>query len=152
MGEVYSFSFQKNDEKITVKLPANLHYHKDHTYVKAEGENVKVGLDDFGQAIAGKILFIRLKPEGKTVVQGESIGKLESGKWVGDLKAPLSGTILQINTKIKGTPSIINTDPYGEGWLLMMQPTKLDEELTTLVTGTAIKKWMQKETTERLKK
>jgi glycine cleavage system H protein len=152
MSEVYTFSFDKNGEKATAKLPANLHYHKDHAYAKVEGKNVKVGLDDFGQNIAGKILFVRLRPEGKTVNQGESIGKLESGKWVGDIKAPLSGTIMQVNTKIKGTPSLVNTDPYGEGWLLVLQPSKLDEELKTLTTGPGIKKWMEKELVERLKK
>lgn len=152
MSDVLGFSFQKNGERVNVKFPANLHYHKDHTYAKVEGKNVRVGLDDFGQAIAGKILYIKLKPEGKAVTQGESIAKLESGKWVGDLKAPISGTVLQINTRIRGTPSLINTDPYGEGWLLVIQPTKLDEELKTLLTGTAIKKWMEKEIAERLKK
>lgn len=109
-------------------------------------------MDDFGQATAGKILFIRLRPEGKAVSQGESIGKLESGKWVGDLKAPVSGTIVQVNVKIKGAPSLVNTDPYGEGWLLVVQPSKLDEELKTLITGNAVKKWMEKEVVERLKK
>jgi glycine cleavage system H protein len=152
MSEVYNFSFDKDGEKATVKLPANLHYHKDHTYARVEGKNAKVGLDDFGQSIAGKILFVRLRPEGKTVNQGESIGKLESGKWVGDIKAPVSGTIVQVNAKIKGTPSLVNSDPYGEGWLLVLQPTKLDEELKTLTTGPAIKKWMEKEVVERLKK
>jgi glycine cleavage system H protein len=152
MSEVYNFTFDKNGEKATAKLPANLHYHKDHTYAKTEGKNVKVGLDDFGQAIAGKILFIRLRPEGKAVNQGESVGKLESGKWVGDLKAPISGTIVQVNSKIKGTPSLVNTDPYGEGWLLVIQPSKFDEELKTLITGNAVKKWIEKEIVERLKK
>jgi glycine cleavage system H protein len=152
MSEVYSFTFDKNGEKTTAKLPADLHYHKDHTYAKIEGKNLKVGLDDFGQAIAGKILFIRLRPEGKAVNQGESIGKLESGKWVGDLKTPVSGTIVQVNSKIKGTPSLVNTDPYGEGWLLTIQPSKLNEELGTLITGSAVKKWMEKEIIERLKK
>jgi glycine cleavage system H protein len=152
MSEVFNFSFEKNGEKVNAKLPSNLHYHKDHTYAKVEGNNVKVGLDDFGQAIAGKILFIRLRPEGKAVNQGESIGKLESGKWVGDLKAPVSGTVVQVNNKIKGTPSLVNTDPYGEGWLLVMQPSKLEEELKTLTTGMVVKKWMEKEIVERLKK
>jgi glycine cleavage system H protein len=152
MSEVYNFSFDKNGEKTNAKLLANLYYHKDHTYAKVEGKNVKVGLDDFGQSIAGKILFVRLRPEGKSVNQGESIGKLESGKWVGDLKTPVSGTIIQVNSKIKGTPSLVNTDPYGEGWLLVIQPSKLDAELKTLTTGPAIKKWMEKEIVERLKK
>ena len=152
MSEVYSFTFDKNGEKAIAKIPSNLHYHSDHAYMKIEGKNVKVGLDDFGQAIAGKILFIRLRPEGKAVNQGESVGKLESGKWVGDIKAPVSGTIVQVNSKIKGTPSLVNTDPYGEGWLLLMQPSKLDQEMKSLITGTAIKKWMEKEVVERLKK
>ena len=152
MSEVYSFDFDKNGEKATAKIPANLHYHNDHAYAKIEGKNVKVGLDDFGQAIAGKILFIRLRPEGKAVNQGESVGKLESGKWVGDIKTPVSGTIVQVNSKIKGTPSLVNTDPYGEGWLLVIQPSKLDQEMKSLVTGNAIKKWMEKEVVERLKK
>ncbi len=145
-------TFDLEGEKVTVKLPEDLYYHNDHCWVKVEDEKARIGFDDFGQATAGKILFVRLKPEGKTIEVDKSFGSIETGKWVGPLKAPISGTILEVNPELKKKPTIINEDPYGKGWLLVVKPTdNLEAELSKLVTGSAIKDWINKEIKERLK-
>ncbi|MEX2705686.1 MAG: glycine cleavage system protein H [Candidatus Freyrarchaeum guaymaensis] len=144
-------TFELEGESVTVNLPDDLYYHNDHCWVRVENGKARIGFDDFGQATAGKILFVRLKPEGKTIEAGKSFGSIETGKWVGPLRAPISGTILEVNPEVKKKPTIINEDPYGDGWLIVVEPTNLEPELANLVTGDAIKAWIDKEIEERLK-
>nr|MDO8081776.1 glycine cleavage system protein H [Candidatus Freyarchaeota archaeon] len=144
-------TFTLEGESVTIKLPEDLYYNNDHCWVKVENGKARIGFDDFGQATAGKILFVRLKPEGKTTEADKSFGSVETGKWVGPLKAPISGTILEVNPELKKKPTIINEDPYGKGWLVVVQPTNLKPELSKLITGASIKNWINKEIKERLK-
>jgi len=144
-------TFELEGESVTVNLPDDLYYHNDHCWVRVENGKARIGFDDFGQATAGKILFVRLKPEGKTIEAGKSFGSIETGKWVGPLRAPISGTIVEVNPEVKKKPTIINEDPYGDGWLIVVEPTNLEPELANLVTGDAIKAWIDKEIEERLK-
>ena len=144
-------TFELEGESVTVNLPDDLYYHNDHCWVRVENGKARIGFDDFGQATAGKILFVRLKPQGKTIEAGKSFGSIETGKWVGPLRAPISGTILEVNPEVKKKPTIINEDPYGDGWLIVVEPTNLEPELANLVTGDAIKAWIDKEIEERLK-
>nr|MDO8090928.1 glycine cleavage system protein H [Candidatus Sigynarchaeota archaeon] len=144
-------TFELEGESVTVNLPDDLYYHNDHCWVRVENGKARIGFDDFGQATAGKILFVRLKPQGKTIEAGKSFGSIETGKWVGPLRAPISGTIVEVNPEVKKKPTIINEDPYGDGWLIVVEPTNLEPELANLVTGDAIKAWIDKEIEERLK-
>ncbi len=144
--------FELEGEIVEIELPEELYYHPDHTWARVEDGKVRVGFDDFGQATAGQILFIRLKPVGKEVKQNETFGSLETGKWVGPLRAPISGKIIDVNPEIKTDPSIVNRDPYGKGWLILVEPSNLEEELKKLITGNAIKEWIEREIRERLKK
>jgi len=88
----------------------------------------RVGFDHFATSTAGKILFVRVKPAGKEVTQGKSFGTIESGKWVGPLRAPLSGTIAAINEELKQKPELVNDDPYGAGWIAVINPSNFEEE------------------------
>lgn len=146
------FKFELEGETVEVELPEDLYYHPDHCWARVEDGKVRVGFDDFGQATAGQILFIRLKPAGKEVKQNETFGTVETGKWVGPLKSPVSGTIVEVNPEIKTNPSLVNKDPYGKGWLILVNPSNLERELKSLITGEAIKAWIEKEIKERLKK
>ncbi|MHA1839854.1 MAG: glycine cleavage system protein GcvH [Candidatus Ranarchaeia archaeon] len=132
--------------------PDELYYHKDHSWMKVEGDKVRVGIDDFGQQAAGKILFVRLRAPGKEVKQGKSIGSIESGKWVGSIKSPVNGTIVEINEKLKNNPSLLNSSPYDEGWMVVIEPSNLDQDLKELISGPdQIKTWIESEIKERLK-
>ena len=133
-------------------LPDELYYADDHVWARIEDGNVKVGLNDFGQHIAGKILFIRIRPQGRPAVKGKAFSSIETGKWVGSLKSPVNGTILETNPKLKSQPSLINDDPYGEGWMAIIEPDNLEADLKALVHGPeVVSKWMEKEMEEKLK-
>lgn len=133
-------------------LPDELYYTDDHVWARIENGKVKVGLDDFGQDIAGKILFARVRPQGRPVVQGKAFSSIETGKWVGSLKSPVNGKILEVNPKLKSQPTLINDDPYGEGWMAIIEASSLEDDLKNLIHGPdAVPKWMEKEMKERLK-
>ena len=126
--------------------PEGLYYSKDHFWTKIEDEKALVGITDFAQQIAGKIRFFRLRPPGREVQQGKTLGTMETGKWVGPLKAPLSGTIVEINKDLRRNAGLANIDPYGKGWICILQPTNLDEELPTLMTNPdEMKPWLEQE-------
>lgn len=114
------------------EYPEGLYYSTDHMWAKIEDGKVRVGLTDFAQQWGGKILFIRLRPPGKTVQKGKILGTMETGKWVGPLRSPVSGTITETNKELRKA-SLVNEDPFGKGWMCVIQPTNLDEELKTLI-------------------
>lgn len=129
-------------------FPEDLYFHRDHMYVKIEDGKVRLGYNAWAQSAAGKILFLRTRAVGSKVDQGKTLGTLESGKWVGPLKAPLSGTIVQLNEEVAKKPSLINEAPYGRGWIAVLEPLKLEEELKQLIRGTdenSLREWINEE-------
>jgi len=117
-------------------LPDDLYYHREHLWVRMEEDgNARVGLDEFATKMMGPIVFIDLPGRGDQVVQDQVIGAVESGKWVGKLYAPLSGEIIHVNVALADLPTLPNQDPYGEGWLFIIRPSKPDEELKNLIHG-----------------
>ena len=121
-------------------IPEDLHYLAGDKLVWARFEDdgtVTVGVPDPGQAVAGKVVAVTPKRLGRAVARGKSVGTLESGKWVGPVPAPVSGEIIEINEATKNNPGLINDDPYGEGWVVRLQPTDLEEDKAQLVTGQA---------------
>jgi glycine cleavage system H protein len=127
-------------------MPDDLYYHSDHAWVKVEDDStVRIGMNDFYQQTAGDTTYIDLPFEGDEVEQGETCGKIQSAKWVGKFVSPLSGEILEINEDLEDDPTLINTDPYGEGWIMKMKPESLDEELPTLIHGEDVESWVMKE-------
>lgn len=138
------------------KFDENLYYYTGgdgHIWIKKlDDGKVKVGFDDFGQQLAGKILFVRTIPPGKERKKGSSLGTIETGKYVGALRCPVNGTIIEINQKVKDNPSLINDDPYGEGWIAIIEPDNLEEDLQTeMVFGEkALKEWIEEEIIEHV--
>lgn len=118
-------------------LPEDLYYLiEKHVWARPEeGGLVRVGLTDVAQSLAKTIVTVRAKGVGKTLSRTQSAGTVESGKWVGPVPAPVSGEIVEVNAALATTPSLINTDPYGAGWLLVMRPSDWDADRAQLATG-----------------
>ena len=130
------------------EFPDDLYYHKDHMWLRVEGDKVRVGYNDWAQEAAGKLVSIKTRPAGRSVKAGKTLGSVESGKWVGSLKVPITGTITDINPGLKDDPSIINSAPYGDGWVAMIDPDNLEEELKELIPGrdkTTLENWLADE-------
>lgn len=124
-------------------LPDDLLYYEEDSWMKIEDDKVKIGMTDFFQQAAGDIVYVDLPFEGDETVQGEAFGKAQSSKWIGKLIAPLSGTIEEVNYELDSDSTIINKDPYGEGWVIVITPSNLDEEKENLISGIEdIKAWI----------
>ncbi|MBW2065953.1 MAG: glycine cleavage system protein H [Deltaproteobacteria bacterium] len=123
-------------------MPEDLYYEEHHFWVKEEGDLLVMGLDDFGQKMAGEIVYVQLPPEGKKLKAGKSFAKMESGKWLGKIYAPVNGELVEINEELETNPTLINEDCYGEGWMYKIRPDDKGE-LANLIHGPeAIEKWL----------
>jgi glycine cleavage system H protein len=107
--------------------PEDLKYTAEHEWVKADGGNARVGITDFAQNALGDIVFVQLPEVGTAIRAGDSCGELESTKSVSDLFAPVSGTVTAVNEALADQPDLVNTDPYGEGWLIDVELDDADE-------------------------
>jgi len=129
-------------------MPDELFYHEEHSWAKVEGTKVTVGMTDMFQKEAGDIVFVDLPEEEDEVSQGETCGKIQSRKWIGKLVAPVSGEITEINEEMEEDTGLINTDPYGEGWILVIEAENEDElqsELKNLIHGDAVQDFVDRE-------
>jgi glycine cleavage system H protein len=109
------------------EFPDDLYYDKEHNWARVEGNVVTQGLSDFGQDLAGEIVYAEVPRVGREVQQGQPFMSMESGKWVGRIKAIVSGKIAEANEEIEWESTIINKDPYGAGWLAKIEATDLGE-------------------------
>jgi glycine cleavage system H protein len=107
------------------KFPDDLYYDKEHSWARLEGDVVTQGLSDFGQDLAGEIVYAEVPRVGRDVEQGKPFMSMESGKWVGRIAAIVSGKIAEANEEIEWESTIINEDPYGEGWLAKIEAADL---------------------------
>ncbi len=107
--------------------PEDLKYPAEHEWVKADGGNARVGITDFAQNALGDIVFVQLPEVGTAIRAGDSCGELESTKSVSDLFAPVNGTVTAVNEALADQPDLVNTDPYGEGWLIDVELDDADE-------------------------
>ena len=118
-------------------IPSDLHYTAEHEWVRRSGEDtVRVGITDFAQSALGDVVFVQLPGVGAEVTAGESFGEVESTKSVSDLFAPVSGTVSAVNGDLEGSPQLVNSDPYGAGWLLDVQVSdaaELEAAISTLL-------------------
>ena len=105
-------------------IPEDLQYTKDHEWVRTEGDTVRMGVTDYAQDALGDIVFVTLPDAGTQVTAGETCGEVESTKSVSDLYAPVSGTVVERNDALDSSPELVNSDPYGDGWMLTI---RLDE-------------------------
>lgn len=103
------------------KTPAELRYTQEHEWVRADGNRVTVGITDYAQSALGDVVFVDLPDTGTSVDTGEPFGEVESTKSVSDLYAPVSGTVVERNEALEANPEKVNQDPYGEGWMLVIE-------------------------------
>ena len=101
-----------------MNFPDNLKYSKDHEWVRVEGENALVGITAFAQGELGDIVFVDVDTEGEVLDKDEVFGTIEAVKTVSDLFMPVSGEVLEFNAKLEDEPELINTDSYGDGWVI----------------------------------
>ncbi len=110
-----------------MNIPENLKYTKDHEWLRIEGEFAFVGITDYAQSQLGDVAFVDVTTEGETLEKEESIGTIEAVKTVSDVFMPVSGDILELNPALEGDPALINSDPYGEGWIVKIKMTDPSE-------------------------
>ncbi len=116
----------------------DLHYSiGDNTWIKVDGDIVTVGMTDIAQGLAGPILHAKTKSVGTARKKGRPIATVESGKWVGPVKSPVTGEIVEVNEGLAGDAQLINRSPYKDGWVVKMKADNLDAEIAELVTGDA---------------
>ena len=130
-----------------VEMPGDLYYFNsdNHVWAKIEGENrVRCGIDQFGQKAAGTVAYVKTKPAGGTVTKGRALGSIEAGKYIGPVKSPVNGTILEVNQAVLDTPNLINTDSYGQGWLVLIDAPELKEDIKDLKHGEEeVQNWLE---------
>ena len=121
------------------EIPEDLLYDVDNNvWVKVNDDGtVTVGLTSYACALAGQIVSYTPKKVGKAVKKGKSCATVESGKWVGPAKSPVAGEVVAINDAVAANPGLINSDPYGEGWLVKIKPADLEGDTKDLLTGQA---------------
>jgi glycine cleavage system H protein len=108
-------------------VPADLKYTPEHEWAKKEGERIRVGITAFAQSELGDVVFVELPKAGAKVSQRQSFGVVESVKAVSDLFAPVSGDVVEVNEALSKSPETVNQDPYGRGWMIVLEPSKAAE-------------------------
>lgn len=121
-----------------MKIPDNLLYTKDHEWVKIEGEIATVGITDFAQGELGDIVYVEIEKEGEEVEIGEIFGTVEAVKTVSDLFMPISGEVSEVNPALESQPELVNSDPYGEGWMIKIKISDLSQK-SQLLNSSAYK-------------
>ncbi len=104
-----------------MNFPAELRYTKEHEWVKLEGDIATVGITDFAQSELGDIVYVEIETVGQTLAQDEIFGSVEAVKTVSDLFLPIAGEVLEVNPALNDQPELVNTDPFGEGWMIKMK-------------------------------
>ncbi|RKH61576.1 glycine cleavage system protein GcvH [Corallococcus sp. AB049A] len=104
-------------------IPQDLKYTKEHEWARITGKTVVVGVTAHAQESLGDVVYVELPKLGATLTEGKNFGVIESTKAVSDLFAPISGTVVKVNDELTGNPSLINSDPYGKGWIVEVEPS-----------------------------
>lgn len=126
-----------------MNFPENVKYSTDHEWVRVEGEAAYVGITDFAQGELGEIVFVDIPTEGETLEAGEVFGSIEAVKTVSDLMMPVSGEVLEVNSKLDDAPELVNNDSFGEGWIIKMTLSN-NEELADLMSAAEYKEFIGK--------
>lgn len=109
------------------EIPAELSYTVEHEWVRKTGDDtVRVGITDFAQSALGDVVFVQLPDTGEELTSGDSFGEVESTKSVSDLYAPITAKVIAVNGDLEANPGLVNSDPYGEGWLVELQADAAD--------------------------
>lgn len=125
-------------------IPSNLRYHEEHEWVRVEGAQATIGISHFAQDALGDIVFIDLPKVGAKITAGQQIGEVESTKTTSTIYTPVSGTIAKINADLKDHPEVVNSDPYGKGWMAMVDLTDATE-VERLMTAAQYEAFLSKQ-------
>ena len=104
-----------------MNIPATLHYTKDHEWISLDGDTATIGITDHAQRELGDIVYVDIDTVGKEIAQHDVFGTVEAVKTVSDLFSPISGTVLEVNSELADAPETVNSDPYGDGWIIKMK-------------------------------
>lgn len=110
-----------------MSLPSELYYSKTHHWVRNEGSDLRIGLTAFGQEELGDIVFVELPELNEVIEKGEPFGSLESDKTVSEIYAPVSGTVVEVNSELESNPELINESPYQKAWMIVIEASDEDE-------------------------
>ena len=110
-----------------MNVPDSLLYSTDHEWVERVDGGVRIGITDYAQDALGDVVYVQVPAMGTTVGVGDSFSEVESTKSVSDIYAPVSGTVIAVNDSLTNDPSVLNSDPYGDGWLCVIEPSAADE-------------------------
>jgi glycine cleavage system H protein len=117
-----------------MNLPEDLRYTKEHEWIRVEGDVAYVGITDFAQKELGDIVYVEIDTKGQEIQQNEIFGTVEAVKTVSDLFIPVTGTVLEVNELLTSNPELVNTDPYGKGWMIKMSITDT-QQLESLLSA-----------------
>lgn len=112
-----------------VKIPSELRYTKDHEWILVSGSLVRVGITDYAQDALGDVVFVQLPELGTTLSTQQGFGEIESTKSVSDVYAPVAGQVVAVNDALRDRPELLNSDPYGQGWICEIDTDQIDESL-----------------------
>ena len=122
--------------------PEDLKYSSEHEWVAVDGNRARIGITDYAQDALGDVVFVSLPASGASVAAGSTCAEVESTKSVSDIYAPVSGTIVEVNTALDDTPERVNTDPYGDGWIFVVEMSD-PGELTGLMDADAYRRMVE---------
>jgi glycine cleavage system H protein len=123
------------------EVKEGLYYTKEFEWAKVEGDKVRIGVTDYAQKQLREIVYAELPSAGTSITQNTPYGTVESVKAVSDLVAPITGEILEVNTEVQSKPELLNEDPYGKAWLLVVKPANLQAELANLMDFNKAVEW-----------
>jgi glycine cleavage system H lipoate-binding protein len=124
-------------------MPPGLRFHPGHAWARCGAALVTVGLDDFARKLVGPLTAVQLPATGSTVAQGEKAWTLVASSRSVDMLSPVDGTVVAVNRKLAEAPAALEQDPYSDGWLLMVRPSRLEANLKQLLSGGVARKWME---------
>ena len=112
---------------LDMNIPETLKYTEDHEWVMLDGDVATVGITDFAQGELGDIVFVDIQTVGETLAKGEKFGDIEAVKTVAEAYMPMSGEVLEFNEELEAAPELVNSDPYGQGWMIKIKCSDLSE-------------------------
>ncbi len=125
-----------------MNVPDDLRYTPDHEWARLEGGQIRIGITDYAQDALGDVVYVQLPEPGAAVSSGDSFAEVESTKSVSDIYAPVAGTVVEVNAELADAPQRLNEDPYGEGWLCVIEPEDA-EALSSLLNADGYRKLIE---------
>jgi len=131
------------------QVPDDLHYTREHEWVKVENDRCRVGITDYAQRSLHEVVYVDLPNIGKSLTQNAIFGTVESVKAVSELYSPVSGDVVERNDKLVDSPEFVNQQPYGAGWIVVVKPSRLQDDLKTLLDAKAYASLLQEVTKKK---